>query len=113
VCHRCFAQRHQYLDTAYVEVKTIRKVRARVEFAAAGGHLKGSRGTRVVRWDPDGRNVTAGPVLYILYVLCQLFTLSALSVLYVLFFSNDLQAQDFMILSGKKPAHICSSTHSG
>jgi hypothetical protein len=55
VCHHCFAHRHQYLDTVDFEVKTMRKVRARVEFAAAGGHLKGSKGTRVVRWNPGGR----------------------------------------------------------
>jgi hypothetical protein len=41
VCHRCFAHHNQYLDTADFEIKTMRKVRARVEFAAAGGHLKG------------------------------------------------------------------------
>ena len=70
VCHRCFAPRNQYLDTADFEVKTMRKVRARVEFAAAGGHLKGSRGKRVVRWDPDGRNVKAGPgIMHIMYII--------------------------------------------
>jgi hypothetical protein len=70
VCYRCFAPRNQYLDTADFEVKTMRKVRARVEFAAAGGNLKGSRGKRVVRWDPDGRNVTAGPgIIYIMYII--------------------------------------------
>ncbi len=39
----------------------MRKVRARVEFVAAGGHLKGSMGALVVCRDPDGRTVTAGP----------------------------------------------------
>jgi hypothetical protein len=60
VCHRCFSPRDKYLDTADFEVKTMRKVRQRVEFAAGGGHLKGVRGKTVVRWDPDGRNVRAG-----------------------------------------------------
>ncbi len=70
VCYRCFAHRNQYLDTADFEVKTMRKVRTRVEFAAAGGHLKGSKGTRVVRLDPDGRNVTAGPgIIHIIYIM--------------------------------------------
>ncbi len=52
-----YMHRNQYLDSAYFEVKTMRKVSARFEFAAAGGHLNGCRGTRVVRWDPNGRNV--------------------------------------------------------
>ncbi len=64
-----FCPRDQYLETADFEVKTMRKVRALVQFAAAGGHLKGSRGTRVVRWDPDGRNVTAGPgIIHIMHI---------------------------------------------
>jgi hypothetical protein len=66
VCHRCFAPRSKYLDTADFEVKTMRKVRQRVEFAASGGHLKGSRGTRIVRWDPDGRNVRPGPGIIVI-----------------------------------------------
>jgi hypothetical protein len=37
-----FAPRKRYLDTdADFEVKTMRKVRQRVEFAAAGGFMKG------------------------------------------------------------------------
>jgi hypothetical protein len=39
----------------------MRKVRQRVEIAAAGGFLKGSSSKRVVKWDPDGRNVRPGP----------------------------------------------------
>ena len=58
MCHRCFAPRTHYLDTADNEVKTMRKVRQRVEIAAAGGYLKGSG--RVVKWDQDGRNVRTG-----------------------------------------------------
>ncbi len=68
VCHRFFAHRHQYLDTADFEERTMRKVSARVEFAAAGGQLKGSRGTWAVRWDPHGCNVTAGPG--IIHIIC-------------------------------------------
>ena len=37
----------------------MRKVRQRVEIAAAGGYLKGSG--KVVKWDQDGRNVRPGP----------------------------------------------------
>ena len=62
VCHRCFAPRKRYLDTADFEAKTMRKVRQRVEIAAAGGYLTGRHSsTRVVKWDPDGRNVRPGP----------------------------------------------------
>ncbi len=68
VCHRCLAPRKRYLDseTADFEAKTMRKVRQRVELAAAGGYLKGRHNsTRVVKWDPDGRklarNVRPGP----------------------------------------------------
>ncbi len=40
-----------------------------VEFAAAGGHLKGSRGTLVMCWNPDRRNVSAGPgIIHIVYI---------------------------------------------
>jgi hypothetical protein len=68
VCHRCFAPRNQFLETADFEVKTMRKVRAQVEFAAAGGHLKGGKGKRC--WDPDGRNVTAGPdIIHIILII--------------------------------------------
>jgi hypothetical protein len=59
--HRCFAPRTHYLDTADYEVKTMRKVRQRVEIAAAGGFLKGSGSKRVVKWDSDGHNVRPGP----------------------------------------------------
>ena len=72
VCHRCFAPRDQYLSTADFEVKTMRKVCQRVEIAAAGGYMKGSKGKRIVRWDADGRNVTAGPgiisIIHIVYI---------------------------------------------
>ncbi len=84
----CASQR--YLDTADFEAKNMRKVRQRVEIAAAGGYLKGHRNsTRVVKWDADGRNVRAGPgiiaiiaiisiitVIYILFLMClsALFT---------------------------------------
>ncbi len=38
LCHRCLAPRKRYLDTDQdFEVKTMRKVRQRVELAAAGG----------------------------------------------------------------------------
>ena len=62
VCHCYFAPRKRYLKTGDFEAKTMRKVRQRVEIAAAGGYLKGSRNSkRVVKWDPDGRNVRPGP----------------------------------------------------
>ena len=70
VCHRCFAPRSKYLDTADYEVKTMRKIRRRVEIAAAGGYMKGTRGKQIVRWDPDGRNVRAGPgIICIMHVI--------------------------------------------
>ena len=61
MCHRCYAPRSHYLDAAEYEVKTMRKVRQRVEIAAAGGYMKGSGSKKVVKWDPDGRNVRPGP----------------------------------------------------
>ena len=61
MCHRCYAPRSHYLDTAEYEVKTMRKVRQRVEIAAAGGYMKGSGRKKVAKWDPDGRNVRPGP----------------------------------------------------
>jgi hypothetical protein len=48
VCHRCFAHRRQYRFRGKDNVG-----------------LSGSRGTRVVRWDPDGRNELQDQVLYI------------------------------------------------
>ena len=48
----------------------MRKVRQRVEIAAAGGYMKGIRDKRVVRWDPDGRNVRAGPgIIHIILIM--------------------------------------------
>ena len=76
VCHRCFAPRKRYLETADFEAKTMRKVRLKVEIAAAGGYLKGRHSsTRVVKWDPDGRNVRPGPGIFHLYLLYTLYTL--------------------------------------
>jgi hypothetical protein len=79
VCHRCFAPRKRYLETADFEAKTMRKDRQRVELAAPGGYLKlegRHNSTRVVKWDPDGRNVRLGPGLitiisiqYIMYIM--------------------------------------------
>ncbi len=61
MCHRRFAPRTHYLATADYEVKTMRKVRQRVEVAAAGGFMSGSWSKRVVKWDSDGSNVRPGP----------------------------------------------------
>ena len=62
LCHRCFAPRKRYLNTdEEFGVKTMRKVRQRVEIAAAGGFMKGKNRQRIVKWDPDGRNVRPGP----------------------------------------------------
>ena len=48
----------------------IHDIRQRVEIAAPGGYMTGSKGKRVVRWDPDGRNVTTGPgIICIMYVI--------------------------------------------
>ena len=79
MCHRCFAPRKRYLETADFEAKTMRKVRLKVEIAAAGGYLKGRHSsTRVVKWDPDGRNVRPGPGIFHLYLLYTLNTLCSL-----------------------------------
>jgi hypothetical protein len=73
MCHRCYAPRSHYLDAAEYEVKTMRKVRQRVEIAAAGGFLKGSGSKRVVKWDLDGRNVRPGPgiiaIIALMYII--------------------------------------------
>jgi hypothetical protein len=81
LCHRCYAPRKRYLETTDFEVKTMRKVRQRVEIAAAGGYMKGSQ-SRIVKWDQDGRNVRPGPgiiaimliihILYIISIKCHL-----------------------------------------
>ncbi len=73
VCHRCFAPRKRYLETADFEAKTMRKVRQRVEIAAAGGYLTGRHNsTRVVKWDPDGSNVRPGPGIITLILLIHI-----------------------------------------
>jgi hypothetical protein len=59
MCHRCFAPRTHYLATADYEVKTMRKVRQRVEVAAAGGFMKGSGSKRVVNLTSSGTRTTA------------------------------------------------------
>jgi hypothetical protein len=77
VCHRCYAPRKRYLDTADFEAKTMRKVRQKVEIAAAGGYLTGRHSsTRIVKWDPDGRNVRPGPgiialesIIHVMYIM--------------------------------------------
>jgi hypothetical protein len=75
MCHRCFAPRKRYLETGDFEAKTMRKVRQRAEIAATGGYLKGSRNsTRVVKWDPDGRNVRPGPgIIAIIHIIIIMF----------------------------------------
>jgi hypothetical protein len=107
LCHRCFAPRKRYLDTDDFEVKTMRKVRQRVECAAAGGFMKGSRGARIVKWDPDGRNVRAGPgIIAIMYIMSFIYIISIES-------HFNLQECDIMSHNEKRPGHICSSTRSG
>jgi hypothetical protein len=79
VSSETFAPRKRYLEIADFEAKTMRKVRQRVELAAAGpgGYLKGRHNsTLVVKWDPDGRNVRPGPgiitiilIIYIIYII--------------------------------------------
>jgi hypothetical protein len=55
VCHRCFAPRKRYLETADFEAKTMRKVCQKVELAAAGGYLKGRRNSYAGREVGSGR----------------------------------------------------------
>jgi hypothetical protein len=80
LCHRCYAPRKRYLDTEDFEVKTMRKVRQRVECAAAGGFMKGSNRSRIVKWDPDGRNVCPGPgIIAVIRIICIMLFISTLS----------------------------------
>ena len=62
VCNSCFAARKDYLvSDAPAQTKSSKRMRLRVEAAAAGAHLKGARDKWIVKWDPDGRNVRPGP----------------------------------------------------
>ncbi len=73
VCDRCFAPRKRYLETADFEAKTMRKVRQRIEIAAAGGYLTGRHNsTRVIKWDPDGRNIRPGPGIITLILIIHI-----------------------------------------
>jgi hypothetical protein len=54
LCHHCFAPRKRYLDTDQdFGVKTMYKVRQRVELESVGGSMKGNNRQRIVKWDPD------------------------------------------------------------
>lgn len=110
LCHRCYAPRKRYLDTdADFEVKTMRKVRQRVEFAAAGGFMKGINRSRIVKWDPDGRNVRPGPGIEIICIICIIYIIPFISIECLIYF----QEQNFMNRSELRPGHICSSMRSG
>ncbi len=96
LCHRCFAPRKRYLDTDEdFEVKTMRKVRQRVEFAAAGCFMKGTNRQSIVKWDPDGRNVRPGPgivaficiicIIHIIRIILGILHLYVLYALYILY----------------------------
>ena len=62
VYHRCFAARKGYLvSDAPAQAKSSKRMRLKVEAAAAGAHLKGARDKWVAKWDSDGRNVRPGP----------------------------------------------------
>ena len=114
MCHRCFAPRKRYLDTADFEAKTMRKVRQRVEIAAAGGYLKGCRNsTRVVKWDADGRNVRAGPGIIAIIVITCIITI--IYIMFLITLSAVLTKQEccIMSLNEKRPVPTCSSTRSG
>ena len=79
----------------------MRKVRQRVEIAAAGGYMTGIRDKRVVRWDPDSRNVRAGPGFKHIILIMTIIRI-------ILFIYFVFQEQDFMSLSVKRPGHTCS-----
>ncbi len=120
LCHRCFAPRKRHLDTDEdFEVKTMRKVRQRVEIAAAGGFMKGSNRQRIVKWDPDGRNVCPGQV--IITFISFISIMSFITVMYIISFIHnfqieyhfDIQEHDFMSCNELRPEHICSSMRSG
>ncbi len=62
VCHRCFAVRKDYVvPDAPDQAELSQRMRLRVEAAAAGVHVKGTRDKWVVKWDSDGRLVRPGP----------------------------------------------------
>ena len=118
VCHRCFAARKDYLvSDAPAQAKSSKRMRLKVEAAAAGAHLKGARNKWVIKWDPDGRNVRPGPGIQNnannynntnnLSSL-QYNTTSSLG-------CNDrcIQVQCTTSLSGRRRGHIFFSTHFG
>ena len=108
LCHRCFAPRKRYLDTdEEFEVKTMRKVRQKVEFAAAGMFMKGNNRTRIVKWDPDGRNVRPGPGIITFIRIIPIIHNIGIE------YHFNIQEQNFMSRNELRPGHICSSMRSG
>ena len=108
LCHRCFAPRKRYLDTDEdFEVKTMRKVRQKVEFAAAGMFMKGKDRTRIVKWDPDGRNVRPGPGIITFIRIIPIIHNIGIE------YHFNIQEQNFMSRNELRPGHICSSMRSG
>ena len=107
VCHRCFSPRDQFLSTADFEVKTMRKVRQRVEIAAAGGYMKSVKDKRVVRWDPDGRNVRAGPgIIPIIFLITIKSLMTIICIIPIIFWFSG--ARFYKYISGKMQGHTCS-----
>ena len=102
VCHRCFAARKDYLvPDAHAQTKSSKRMRLRVEAAAAGANLKGVRDKWVVRWDSDGRNVRPGPGT------------QKISNSYNRYTNQFIQAQSTMRPNGGRRGHIFCSTHFG
>ena len=95
----------------------MRKVRQRVEIAAAGGYLKGRRNsTRVVKWDADGRNVRAGPgIIAIIEIIYIIYITTVIYILFLMCMSALFTKQVccIMSLNAKRPVPTCSSTRSG
>jgi hypothetical protein len=109
LCHRCFAPRKCYLDTDEgFEVKTTRKVRQRVEYAAVGCFMKGSNRQSIVKWDLDGCNVRPGPGIIAFIRIIQI-----IHIIRIEYHFDMIQEHDFMSHNEKRLKHICSSMRSG
>ena len=74
-CHRCQAPRDSYLSTDYFSSKTMKFTRNKVQLAAEGAFFKinNQKAKWIVRWDPDGRNVRAGPGIAIISIIYYYF----------------------------------------
>ena len=70
--------------------------------------MKGTKGTRIVRWDPDCRNVRPGPG--IIFIILIIPFKPIINLIVIIFW---WQERDFTNHNAKKLEHICSLTRSG